>query len=236
MVKIYFNIRVLAQQFVMTFAEDATGSLNTLDAQQYEGLNDEQYRKKMQRRKEVQEQRLAERSQSKGLIIVHTGNGKGKTTAALGMVLRSLGHGHQVAIIQFIKGAWEPAEKAVFSHWPDQLVFHAMGEGFTWETQDRERDILKAQEAWRTALDYITNPSYRLILLDEINIALKLNYLQPEEILDGLAQKPEESHVILTGRGAPSVLMDAADLVTEMTLVKHPFREQGIKAQAGIEF
>jgi cob(I)alamin adenosyltransferase len=220
----------------MTFAEDATGSLNTLDAKQYEGLNDEQYRKKMQRRKEVQEQRLADRSQSKGLIIVHTGNGKGKTTAALGMVLRSLGHGHQVAIIQFIKGAWEPAEKAVFGHWPDQLVFHAMGEGFTWETQDRERDILKAQEAWQKALEYIQNPDYRLVLLDEINIALKLNYLQPEDIMAGLAQKPDTSHVILTGRGAPQSLIDRADLVTEMTLVKHPFREQGVKAQAGIEF
>jgi cob(I)alamin adenosyltransferase len=220
----------------MTFAEDATGSLNTLDAQQYEGLNDDQYRKKMQRRKEVQEQRLSERSQAKGLIIVHTGNGKGKTTAALGMVLRSLGHGHQVAIVQFIKGAWEPAEKAVFSHWPDQLVFHAMGEGFTWETQDRARDILKAQEAWQQALEYIRNPDYRLVLLDEINIALKLAYLQPKEILAGLAQKPEESHVILTGRGAPASLIEAADLVTEMTLVKHPFREQGVKAQAGIEF
>jgi cob(I)alamin adenosyltransferase len=220
----------------MTFAEDATGSLNTLDAKQYEGLNDEQYRKKMQRRKEVQEQRLADRSQAKGLIIVHTGNGKGKTTAALGMVLRSLGHGHQVAIIQFIKGAWEPAEKAVFGHWPDQLVFHAMGEGFTWETQDRERDILKAQEAWQKALEYIQNPDYRLVLLDEINIALKLNYLQPEDIMAGLAQKPDTSHVILTGRGAPQSLIDSADLVTEMTLVKHPFREQGVKAQAGIEF
>ncbi len=220
----------------MTFAEDATGSLNTLDAKQYEGLNDEQYRKKMQRRKEVQEQRLADRSQAKGLIIVHTGNGKGKTTAALGMVLRSLGHGHQVAIIQFIKGAWEPAEKAVFGHWPDQLVFHAMGEGFTWETQDRERDILKAQEAWQKALEYIHNPDYRLVLLDEINIALKLNYLQPEDIMAGLAQKPDTSHVILTGRGAPQSLIDRADLVTEMTLVKHPFREQGVKAQAGIEF
>ncbi len=220
----------------MTFAEDTTGSLNTLDAQQYEGLNDDQYRKKMQRRKEVQEQRLAERSQSKGLIMVHTGNGKGKTTAALGMVLRSLGHGHQVAIIQFIKGAWEPAEKAVFSHWPDQLVFHAMGEGFTWETQDRERDILKAQEAWQKALEYIQNPDYHLVLLDEINIALKLTYLKIEDVLAGLAQKPETSHVILTGRGAPSSLIEAADLVTEMTLVKHPFREQGVRAQAGIEF
>lgn len=201
------------------------------------GLNDEQYQKKMQRRKEVQDQRLAERNKEKGLIIVNTGTGKGKTTAGLGMVLRSLGHGYRVAIIQFIKGAWEPAEKAAFSHWEgEQLVFKAMGEGFTWETQDRDRDIAKAEEAWQTALTYIRNPEFRLVFLDEVNIALKLGYLTPETILAGLAEKPEDSHVILTGRGAPQPLIDAADLVTEMTMIKHPFKEQGIKAQAGIEF
>ncbi len=220
----------------MAFSEDKTGSLNTLDPKQCEGLSEEQYRKKMQRRKEVQEQRLDARSQQKGLVIVHTGNGKGKTTAALGMVLRSLGHGHKVAIIQFIKGGWEPAEKSVFALWPEQIQFHAMGEGFTWETQDRARDILKAQEAWVKALEYIQNPDYQLVLLDEINIALKLEYLQLDEILAGISQKPENAHVILTGRGAPAALIEAADLVTEMTLVKHPFREQGVKAQAGIEF
>ncbi|MGB8700402.1 MAG: cob(I)yrinic acid a,c-diamide adenosyltransferase [Thermosynechococcaceae cyanobacterium] len=220
----------------MTFTEDSTGSLNTLDAQQYEGLSEAQYRQKMQRRKAVQEQRLAERANQKGLIIVHTGNGKGKTTAALGMVLRSLGHGHQVAIVQFIKGGWEPAEKAVLGLWPEQLAFHAMGEGFTWETQDRDRDTQKAQEAWAMALNYIQNPDYQLVLLDEVNVALKLNYLTLETVLAGLTQKPASSHVILTGRGAPTALVEAADLVTEMTLVKHPFREQGIKAQAGIEY
>ena len=220
----------------MTFAEDKTGSLNTLDASQYEGLSKAQYRQKMQRRKAVQEKRLAERSQEKGLVIVHTGNGKGKTTAALGMVMRSLGHGYKVAIVQFIKGAWEPAEKAALSHWPDQLAFHAMGEGFTWETQDRDRDTLKAQEAWNKALEYIQDPDYQLVLLDEVNVALKLNYLQTEQIIAGLAHKPATSHVILTGRGAPASLIEVADLVTEMTLVKHPFREQGIKAQPGIEF
>lgn len=199
-------------------------------------LDTEQYRRKMQRRKEVQEQRLADRTQEKGLIVVHTGNGKGKTTAALGMVLRSLGHGYKVAIVQFIKGAWEPAEKKVFSLWPDQLEFHAMGEGFTWETQDRERDAAKAQAAWDKALSFIQNPDFKLTLLDEVNIALKLGYLQVEDVLSGLDQKPDDSHVILTGRGAPPALIDRADLVTEMTLVKHPFREQGIKAQPGIEF
>ena len=199
-------------------------------------MSDEQYKKKMQRRKEVQEQRLAEKNQEKGLIIVHTGNGKGKTTAALGMVMRSLGHGYKVAIIQFIKGAWEPAEKAVLGKWAGQLEFHAMGEGFTWETQDRERDTEKAIAAWQKGLQYILNREYKLILLDEINVALKLGYLDVETIIQGLKQKPADTHVILTGRGAPAPLIELADLVTEMTLVKHPFREQGVKAQPGIEF
>jgi cob(I)alamin adenosyltransferase len=194
------------------------------------------YKEKMQRRKSVQEKRLAERNQEKGLIIVHTGDGKGKTTAALGMVLRSLGHGYKVAIIQFIKGAWEPAEKKVLSHWPGQLEFYAMGEGFTWETQDRERDKDKAGAAWVKALEFIRDSSYQLVLLDEINVALKLGYLQVEQVLAGLAEKPASSHVILTGRGAPPELIARADLVTEMKLIKHPFREQGVKAQPGIEF
>jgi cob(I)alamin adenosyltransferase len=183
----------------------------------------------MQQRKAVQEQRLAERSQEKGLIIVHTGDGKGKTTAALGMVLRSLGHGFRVAIVQFIKGAWEPAEKAALSHWAGQLEFSAMGEGFTWETQEWQRDREKARE-------FIGNPDFRLVLLDEINIALKLGYLEIGDVLAGLAEKPEDCHVILTGRGAMPELIEIADLVTEMKLIKHPFREQGIKAQPGIEF
>lgn len=204
---------------------------------------DEGYRKKMQRRKEVQEQRLAGMTSEKGLVIVHTGNGKGKTTAALGMVLRSLGHGYKVAIVQFIKGAWEPAEKAAFQPWsvgvegnPPQLEFHAMGEGFTWETQDRERDTQMAQQAWEKALTFIANPEFRLVLLDEVNVALKHGYLEVEQVLAGIERKPENSHVVLTGRGAPQLLVDRADLVTEMTLVKHPFREQGVKAQPGVEF
>lgn len=199
-------------------------------------ISNEQHKQKMQRRQEVQQKRLAEKTQEKGLIIVNTGNGKGKTTAALGMVMRSLGHGYKVAIVQFIKGAWEPAEKAVLSKWSDQLEFHAMGEGFTWDTQDRERDIEKAKAAWTTSLEYILDPQYRLVLLDEINIALKLGYLDVNTVIEGLARKPEDSHVILTGRGAPEQLIAIADLVTEMSLVKHPFREQGVKAQPGIEF
>ncbi|MGF1498588.1 MAG: cob(I)yrinic acid a,c-diamide adenosyltransferase [Elainellaceae cyanobacterium] len=199
-------------------------------------LSAEQYRQKMQRRKEVQQQRLAARTVEKGLVIVHTGNGKGKTTAALGMVLRSLGHGHRVAIVQFIKGAWEPAEKRVFDAWAKQLEFYAMGEGFTWETQDRDRDTKLAQAAWAKAVTFIRHPEVKLTLLDEVNVALKLGYLSVEQVLAGLAEKPNDSHVILTGRGAPAALIEQADLVTEMTLVKHPFREQGVKAQAGIEY
>ncbi|MEA5498562.1 MAG: cob(I)yrinic acid a,c-diamide adenosyltransferase [Limnoraphis robusta] len=207
-----------------------------MDSQTDTTLTSEQHRLKMQRRKQVQEQRVAQASQTKGLIIVHTGNGKGKTTAALGMVMRSLGHGYRVGIIQFIKGAWEPAEKAVFSRWSDQLEFHAMGEGFTWETQDRDRDIEKAQQAWEMGLSFIRNAEFKLVLLDEINVVIKLGYLTVETVLAGLAEKPEDTHVILTGRGAPPALIERADLVTEMTLVKHPFREQGVKAQPGIEY
>ena len=199
-------------------------------------ISNEQHKQKMQRRKEVQDERLANKKAEKGLIIVNTGNGKGKTTAALGMVMRSLGHGYKVAIVQYIKGAWEPAEKAVLEKYSGQLEFRAMGEGFTWETQDRERDIEKAEAAWAQSLEYILNPEYKLVLLDEINIALKLGYLEVATVIEGLERKPADSHVILTGRGAPAELIEIADLVTEMSLIKHPFREQGIKAQPGIEF
>jgi cob(I)alamin adenosyltransferase len=196
----------------------------------------EQYRQQMQRRQEVQKLRLEERQNEKGLIIVHTGEGKGKTTAALGMVLRSLGHGYKVAIIQFIKGAWEPAEKAAFQSWGEQLIFQAMGKGFTWDTQDRERDTANAQAAWEMGLSLLKNPEINLVLFDEINIALKLGYLSISEVLEGLALKPLHTHAILTGRGASPELIARADLVTEMKLVKHPFRDQGVKAQPGIEF
>lgn len=194
------------------------------------------YREKMRRRKEIQGQRLAQMTDNKGLIIVHTGNGKGKTTAALGMVIRSLGHGYKVAIIQFIKGAWTPAEKNVLEQWSDQLEFYAMGEGFTWETQDRERDIINARKAWEKSQQFIFNSEYKLVLLDEINIALKLDYLDLDEVLKTLVQKPINTHVILTGRAAKAELIEIADLVTEMKLIKHPFKQQGVKAQAGIEY
>lgn len=218
---------------------DTTASVETTSdaaVAELSSLSDEQYRQKMQRRQQVQQVRVAKAAKEKGLIIVNTGNGKGKTTAALGMVLRSLGHGYKVAIVQFIKGAWEPSEKRVFSLWPDQLEFHAMGEGFTWETQDRERDTQMAQAAWEISLKFLRNGEFKLILLDEVNVALKLGYLNVEQVLAGLTEKPDDTHVILTGRGAPKDLIERADLVTEMTLVKHPFREQGVKAQPGIEY
>ncbi len=191
---------------------------------------------RMQRRKAIQDRRMAETVTERGLVIVHTGAGKGKTTAALGMVLRSLGHEHHVAIVQFIKGAWQPAEKRAFEPWGSQLAFHATGEGFTWETQDRERDSRVALAGWEVALRYLADPLYRLVLLDEVNIALRHRYLSIEQVLAGVAVRPPQTHVVLTGRGAPDELIERADLVTEMRLIKHPLKEQRIRAQAGIEF
>ena len=194
------------------------------------------YRRRMQRRADVQRRRLQERHQEKGLILVFTGTGKGKTTAALGLVLRTLGHGERVAVVQFIKGSWEPGEARALRIFGDALNWHALGEGFTWETQDRERDQQLVAAAWEQSLHYLRSPDHKLVVLDEINVAMKLGYLSAEQVLKGLALRPPLTHVALTGRGAPKALIERADLVTEMTAVRHPFREKGIKAQAGIEF
>ncbi|MEM6448171.1 MAG: cob(I)yrinic acid a,c-diamide adenosyltransferase [Cyanobacteria bacterium P01_D01_bin.123] len=195
------------------------------------------HRERMQRRKQIQAERLADMSDRKGLIVVNTGHGKGKSTAGFGVVFRALGHGMPVAVVQFIKGAWEPGEAKLLKSISSDLVeFYAMGEGFTWETQDWDRDRAKAQEAWQKGWELISADRARVVLLDEINVALKHSYLDIDEILHGLKQKPADVHVILTGRGAPQTLIDAADLVTEMSLVKHPFREQGVKAQIGMEY
>jgi cob(I)alamin adenosyltransferase len=199
-------------------------------------VGDEAYKARMERRKTIQDQRMAETIGERGLTIVHTGAGKGKTTAALGMVLRSLGHGHRVAIVQFIKGAWEPAEKRAFEHWGEQLIFHATGGGFTWETQDRARDKQLAQAGWQVALDYLGDAAFKLVLLDEVNVALRKAYLCVEQVLEGIARRPANTHVVLTGRNAPDELIERADLVTEMTLIKHPLKQQRVRAQAGIEF
>ena len=199
--------------------------------------NDENsYRKRMQKRKEVQTKRLEERNKEKGLIIVFTGHGKGKTTAALGIALRTLGHEENVAIIQFIKGGWQPGEAKALKLFEESLKWHSLGEGFTWETQDRQRDQDLVTKAWDKALIYIKDKHYKLVVLDEIIIAIKLGYLSSEEVLSGIKLRPKLTHVVLTGRGATNEIIDQADLVTEMQLIHHPFKEQNIKAQEGIEF
>ena len=199
-------------------------------------ISEEKYRQRMKKRKAVQTQRVQERDKEKGLKIITTGQGKGKTTAALGMALRTIGHNHKVAIIQFIKGGWEPGESLAFKVFGDQLKFHAFGEGFTWETQDRNKDITLVELSWKKALQYIKDPNYKLIILDEIIVAIKLGYIDEEEIIKGINLRPKLTHVVLTGRGASKRLIDSADLVTEMKLIHHPFREQGVKAQEGIEY
>ncbi len=195
------------------------------------------YKKRMQQRKVIQAERLQIRKNKKGLLIVFTGNGKGKTTASLGMALRTIGHGYKVAIIQFIKGGWTTGEEKALKSLSSNISWHSLGEGFTWETQDRIRDEKLVQEAWQMAKKYIMDKSYKLIILDEINIATKLGYLASEEIITFLKSlNNRKSHIILTGRGASDSIMNYADLVTEMKLIRHPFKEQGIKAQTCVEF
>jgi cob(I)alamin adenosyltransferase len=193
------------------------------------------HRAKMAKRKTVQDAEVADKTIQKGLLIVHTGPGKGKSTAAFGIVLRCLGHGMRVGIVQFVKGVWQTGERAVLARFPELVTCRAMGEGFTWDTQDRARDIAAARAAWDTAKAMIADPSYSLVLLDELNIVLRYGYLPVGDVVAALRAKPRDLHVVVTGRNAPPKLIEAADLVTEMTLVKHPFRA-GVKAQAGIEF
>jgi cob(I)alamin adenosyltransferase len=193
------------------------------------------HNEKAARRKAARERMLATKTEERGLLIVHTGKGKGKSTAAFGLVLRCLGHGMRVGIVQFVKGAWSTGERAALERFGELVTCRAMGEGFTWDTQDRARDIAAASRAWETARAMIADPSYRLVVLDELNIVLRYGYLRIDEILTVLKEKPHDLHVVVTGRNAKPELIDAADLVTEMTLVKHPFRA-GVKAQPGIEF
>jgi len=200
-------------------------------------IDENSYKKRMQQRKYIQAERLQIRKTKKGLLIVFTGNGKGKTTASLGMALRTIGHGYKVAIIQFIKGGWTTGEEKALKIFSSNLSWHSLGEGFTWETQDRIRDEKLVQEAWQLAKKYIQNESYKLIILDEINIATKLGYLAPEEIITFLKSlSNRKNHIVLTGRGASDLIINYADLVTEMKLIRHPFKEQGIKAQKCVEF
>jgi cob(I)alamin adenosyltransferase len=197
---------------------------------------DERHAEKMKKKQVAHNKIVASKTIEKGLLIVHTGKGKGKTTAALGMVVRAIGHGKKVGVVQFVKGAMTTGEKVVFDAFPDRVEFKPMGEGFTWNTQDRARDIAMAREAWEEVKQMIADPSYDMVLADELNIVLRYDYLPLDEVLEVLRAKPEMTHVIVTGRNAPDALIEAADLVTEMVLIKHPFREQGVKAQPGIEF
>jgi len=197
---------------------------------------DAEHAARMKKIQAAQNKKVAAKTVEKGLVIVHTGPGKGKTSAALGMAVRAIGHGMKVGVVQFVKGAMTTGEKAVFDRFPDLIEFKPMGEGFTWDTQDRARDIAVTRTAWDEVKRMIADPSYAMVIADELNIVLRYDYLPVDEVLATLAVKPDMTHVIITGRNAPQSLIDAADLVTEMAQVKHPFREQNVKAQRGIEF
>ncbi len=195
---------------------------------------------KARKRKEARAKILATKTIEKGLLIVHTGKGKGKSTAAFGLALRAIGNGMRVGVVQFVKGRWQTGERAMLEKFPDQMTIRTMGEGFTWETQDRARDIRAARAAWEAAKEMIEAsrgpaPRYHMVILDELNIVLRYDYLPLDEVVAYLKDKPYNLHVVVTGRNAKEPLIEAADLVTEMTLVKHPFRS-GVKAQKGIEY
>ena len=195
----------------------------------------EKHRAKMAKRKAVQDAEVAGKTAEKGLLIVNTGPGKGKSTAAFGLALRMLGHGRRVGVVQFIKGAWHTGEKDAFAAFGDKVAWHTMGEGFTWETQDLQRDIAAAERAWAKAIELMADPSIGLVILDELNIALRYSYLDLAEVVATLRSRRPDLHVVVTGRNAKPELIEAADLVTEMGLVKHHF-SAGVKAQTGIEF
>jgi len=195
----------------------------------------ERHRGKMKKRKVVQDDEVASKKIEKGLLIVNTGPGKGKSTAAFGLALRMLGYGRRVGVVQFIKGAWHSGEQEGLKRFDDLIEWHTMGEGFTWETQDLERDIAAAERAWGKAQELINDPAISLVILDELNIALRYEYLDLLSVVDVLKARRPDLHIVVTGRNAKPELIDAADLVTEMSLVKHHFKD-GVKAQEGIEF
>lgn len=201
----------------------------------FEEAGEERHAEKMRKKQAAQAKIMASKTREKGLLVVHTGKGKGKTTAALGMVVRAIGHGMKVGVVQFVKGAMVTGEKAVFDAFPTHVEFKPMGEGFTWDTQDRARDIAVTRQAWNEVKRMIADPAYHMVLADELNIVLRYGYLPLDEVLAVLTARDEMKHVIVTGRNAPEALIEAADLVTDMTMIKHPFRA-GVKAQAGIEF
>ena len=206
----------------------------TLENMSEEQLN-ERHADKMKKKKAARDKIIATKTIEKGLTIVHTGKGKGKSTAAFGMVFRALGNGMKVGVIQFVKGKWGTGERVILEKMGDQVTMSSMGEGFTWETQDRQRDIDAARIAWDKAKELIMDDEHQMVLCDELNIVLRYDYLPIEEIIEVLQNKPPMKHVIITGRNAKDELIDFADLVTDMTMIKHPFRG-GVKAQVGIEF
>ena len=191
---------------------------------------------KSKKRKQARDKMLADKTVEKGLLIVHTGKGKGKSTAAFGLVARAIGNGLKIGVVQYVKGKWETGERLVLDHFPDQMTIRTMGEGFTWETQDKARDIAAAEAAWAVSKEMIADPSYDLVVLDELNIVLRYDYLDIKDVLETFRNKRDMLHVVVTGRNAKPELIEIADLVTEMTQVKHPFREQNVRAQKGIEF
>lgn len=193
------------------------------------------HKAKMEKRKAMQDAEVASKTVEKGLLIVNTGPGKGKSTAAFGLILRALGHGWRIGVVQFIKGAWSTGERKALEAFGDQVSWHSMGEGFTWETQDKARDIAAAERAFAKARDLMADPEMRLLVLDELNIALRYDYLPLAEVVETLRARRPDLHIVVTGRNAKPELIEAADLVTEMTLVKHHFTA-GVKAQQGIEF
>jgi cob(I)alamin adenosyltransferase len=195
----------------------------------------ERHRQRMERKKAVIDAKIAAADKKIGIIIVNTGNGKGKSSSAFGMAVRALGHGMKVGVVQFIKGAMSTGEEQFLRRFPDEVSFHAMGEGYTWETQDRERDIAKAREAWAQAKRFLADPDIGLVVLDELNIALKYRYLDVHAVIADLLERPAMQHVVVTGRAAPPELIEVADTVTEMNVVKHAFKA-GIAAQAGTEW
>ncbi|MDF1750347.1 MAG: cob(I)yrinic acid a,c-diamide adenosyltransferase [Alphaproteobacteria bacterium] len=195
----------------------------------------QRHAEKMAKKKTARDKMLAEKTIEKGLLMVHTGKGKGKTTAAMGLAARAVGNGKKVCIVQFVKGVWNTGEREVLKHFPDLCVMKAMGEGFTWDTQDRARDIAAATAAWEFAKEAMADPSFDMVILDEMNIVLRYDYLDLADVLAVLQARREMLHVVITGRNAKEELIEIADLVTEMTQIKHPFRS-GVKAQIGIEF
>jgi cob(I)alamin adenosyltransferase len=196
---------------------------------------DERHAEKMKKRRAARDKILATKTEERGLIMVHTGKGKGKSTAAMGLAIRCIGHGLKVGIVQFVKGVWETGERAVLDDYPKLVTIRAMGEGFTWDTQDRQRDLAAARKAWEMVKEMMADESYHMVIADELNIVLRYNYLPIAEIIETLSAKRADLHMVVTGRNAKPELIELADLVTEMTQIKHPFRS-GVKAQIGIEF